>query len=297
MNLAQALILLRIHFSFFLLPVFMFAASLTDEPDLWRLLWIAIVLHLFLYPASNAYNSYMDQDEGPIGGIKNPPKAGKLVFWLSVLFNIIGLALSWFMLGQLETYLLAAYVIASLAYSWKGIRIKRYAIPGFLTVVLFQGAFIYAFTFIFGQRVDPTLAIQQINFFFPLIVSTLLMAGVYPMTQVYQHQADKQAGDHTLSLLLGIRGTFEFCAYAFLVAFALLGYHFISSFQSHLFYLFVLFNFPTLAFFLWWAQKVWADPSQANFRYTMMLNKTSSFALVLYFLLVYYLRSTHELPF
>lgn len=297
MNLAQALILLRIPFSFYLTPVFFFALSFCDHPNPLKMLALFIALHLFIYPASNGYNSYMDQDEGSIGGLKNPPKAGKLVLWLSVLFNLVGLAIVYASLGSLAFALMAAYILASTLYSWKWIRLKRYAIVSFLTVMFFQGAFVYSLVYLFGQSVPFEEAMQQLNFKLPAIISSVLIAGVYPMTQIYQHKADAKSGDHTLSMLLGIRGTFEFCGLAFTLATALLGYHLYQIQQAHLFYIFMLFNFPLVAFFLWWAFKVWDNPANANFRYTMMLNKTSSIVMVLYFGLVYITKHIHELPF
>ncbi len=297
MNLAQALILLRIPFSFYLTPVFFFAFALCETPDPIKMAVLFVALHLFIYPASNAYNSYMDQDEGSIGGLKNPPKAGKLVLWLSFIFNLIGLSLVYFFLGKLAVFLLFIYVLASTLYSWKVVRLKRYALISFLTVMFFQGAFVYSLVFLFGQISSFDNALLQANYLLPAIISSVLIAGVYPMTQIYQHKADKKNGDHTLSMLLGIRGTFEFCGLAFGLAGGLLGYHYFSLQQSHLFYLFLLFNFPIVSFFTWWAFKVWDDPSQANFRYTMMLNKTSSIVMVLYFLSVYFIKHTHELPF
>ncbi len=122
------------------------------------------------------------------------------------------------------------------------------------------------------------------------------IAGIYPLTQVYQHKADAKAGDFTFSRWLGIRGTFEFSGVCFGVVAFLMGYHFIGTNQSHLFYVFILFIFPVMAYFIWWAGKVWADPTQANFRYTMLLNKFAATFLNLYFLCVMVINYFHELP-
>src|ERR1043165_8484250 len=88
--------LLRIPFSFFLMPVFFFALSTVDKPDWQDAFIIFFVLHLFIYPASNGYNSYMDKDEGSIGGLKNPPKVTEKLFYASLLFDLVGLILSLF---------------------------------------------------------------------------------------------------------------------------------------------------------------------------------------------------------
>jgi cytochrome c oxidase assembly factor CtaG len=51
-----------------------------------------------------------------------------------------------------------------------------------------------------------------------------------------------------------------------------------------------------LAFLFWWAMKVWADATQANFRYTEIYLYIYNTAMLLYFLVVFLVRSTDELP-
>jgi hypothetical protein len=59
------------------MPVFLFALAISPNISGPRLLVVFAVLHLFLYPASNGFNSYFDKDEKSIGGLKNPPKVEK----------------------------------------------------------------------------------------------------------------------------------------------------------------------------------------------------------------------------
>ena len=81
---------LRIPFSFFLLPVFLFAISILKNPDLFSVFLVGVILHLLLYPASNGYNSYFDKDENSIGGLKNPPKVHKELYWVSLILDGLG---------------------------------------------------------------------------------------------------------------------------------------------------------------------------------------------------------------
>ena len=74
--------LLRFHFSFFLMPVFFFALSNSPRIITSHAIFIFIILHLIVYPASNGYNSYMDKDEDSIGGIKNPLTPTRQLFML-----------------------------------------------------------------------------------------------------------------------------------------------------------------------------------------------------------------------
>ena len=63
--------LLRIPFSFFLMPVFFFSLSQVPEINYAKALLIFIILHFIMYPASNGYNSYMDNDEESIGMLES----------------------------------------------------------------------------------------------------------------------------------------------------------------------------------------------------------------------------------
>ena len=79
---------LRIPFSYFLLPVYLFSLSASPNLNESKLLWVFVILHFFLYPASNGYNSYFDKDEKSIGGLKNPPPVTKGLYWLSLLLEV-----------------------------------------------------------------------------------------------------------------------------------------------------------------------------------------------------------------
>jgi len=69
---------LRFPFSILLMPVFLLVSlelGFAGDNFSWQS-WVLvfIALHLFIYPSSNAYNSYQDSDEGSIGLIKNTLK-------------------------------------------------------------------------------------------------------------------------------------------------------------------------------------------------------------------------------
>ncbi|MDP1727080.1 MAG: UbiA family prenyltransferase [Bacteroidota bacterium] len=287
--------LLRIPVSYYLTPVFLFAFSMAGTWNYENSILLFIALHLFIYPASNAYNSFMDQDVSSIGGLKNPPKAGKEVLYVSILFDFIGLWICYYLSAGL-CYAVLVYVLASRMYSWHGIRLKKYALLSFLTVVFFQGAYIFSIVYVFCQNISFSEAILQENYAMPALISSLIAAGIYPLSQVYKHKSDAKAGIQSFSMWLGIRGTFEFSAICFAAVALLMGYHFIGSNQSHLFYVFIIFLFPVMAYFLWWAGKVWNDPKQTNYRYTMLFNKFASSFLNLYFISVFVIKNLPELP-
>src|SRR5690554_3619360 len=107
---------LRIGFSIFLLPVFLFSLAFVEGLEPGGVLLVFVILHFFLYPSSNGYNSYYDKDEESIGGLKYPPKVNKGLRYLS--FAFLGASL---LLGLLVNVafssMLLVYSLISMAYS------------------------------------------------------------------------------------------------------------------------------------------------------------------------------------
>ncbi len=270
-ELHDSLILLRIPFSFFLSPVFFFALFCLPGIDTERSLQVFFILHLMVYPASNGYNSFMDQDTQSIGGLENPPPAKRSLFYLSL--GLDAVALLWaFSLGKVFCLLLLGYILASRAYSWRGIRLKKYPIIGFLTVFIFQGGW----TMLMIQSgLLPELPV----FYLPwqaILSASLLIGALYPLTQVYQHEQDAQDGVQTLSMKLGIRGSFMFTGILFGLASALLCQLLFQLAMPELFLRFMVCNLPVLVFFFGWAMKVWKNPFKANYHFAMRMNLISA---------------------
>ena len=134
--------LLRFHFSFFLMPVFWFALSQVTNINAQDTLLVFFILHVLVYPSSNGYNSYMDRDTGSIGGIEKPESPTRQLFIVSVCMDLSAVVLSLFISKYFFTGILL-YILASRAYSYRGIRLKRYPFTGYITVIFFQGAVTY----------------------------------------------------------------------------------------------------------------------------------------------------------
>src|SRR5579871_5412043 len=141
-KISSTLKLLRLPFSFFLMPVYWFALSQVVDRDWGRAVLIFVILHGLVYPASNGYNSYMDRDTTPIGGLKAPPPPTPLLFRVTVIMDLLALALGFF-IGPWFVAGLAGYILASRAYSYRGIRLKKYPFIGWLTVISCQGALVF----------------------------------------------------------------------------------------------------------------------------------------------------------
>jgi 1,4-dihydroxy-2-naphthoate polyprenyltransferase len=262
--------LLRFHFSFFLLPVYLFALTQLVHINWTRAALVFVILHLLVYPASNGYNSYMDRDESPIGGIKNPLQPTRQLFSITLLMDVVALAASLF-ISLYFTAGLLLYILASRAYSYRGIRLKQYPLAGYLTVLIFQGACTFWLVY---HGSSETLRTN-----FPvsgMLAASFLIGGFYPLTQIYQHNTDKADGVRTISYLLGYKGTFVFCAVVYSLAMLLLGYTFFSSLLFVQFFVLLIFFVPILVYFLWWASRVWKDAGAADFTHTMRMNIVAS---------------------
>jgi len=282
---------LRIPFSFFLLPVYLFALSISPNFGESRLLWSFVIIHLFLYPASNGFNSYFDKDEKSIGGLKNPPPVTKGLYYLSLLFDAIAILLGYLKISVLFSIMLLIYGLVSKAYSHPSIRLKKFPIGGWLTVGVFQGFFSFLMCYV-GINGFEAENLMNARVVIPAILSSVILLGTYPMTQIYQHEEDANRGDRTISLLLGIRGTFLFVLIVFTLAAAGYVWYFYSFFELHYGIMFLVSLAPVVSFFLIWFFRVLKDPGKANFTNTMWLNFLSALCLNGFFIW-FFVKNSH----
>jgi 1,4-dihydroxy-2-naphthoate octaprenyltransferase len=273
--------LLRFHFSFFLMPVYWFALSQVVRPNAGRALLIFIILHMLIYPSSNGFNSYMDRDEGSIGGLKSPLQPTRQLIYVSLMMDGLALILGFFVSIY---FVLAAliYILASRAYSARSVRLKKYPVAGFLTVVICQGALVF-FMVYHGSHALLSPHVPALG----MISASFLIGGFYPLTQIYQHEADARDGVRTISAQLGLRGTFIFCGIAYGIAFITLAFFFLSSLEIKEFLVFTTSMLPVLVYFIVWATQVWQNPSRADYRHTMRMNSVASICTSIGFILVF----------
>lgn len=205
------------------------------------------------------------------------------MFWVTIAMDAAALLLMLWLVGSIAAALTAAYILASRAYSWRKTRLKKHPIIGFLTVTLFQGPVIFALVILAATGFFDFSSQNNLA----LVVSFLLLGAGYPLTQIYQHKQDGADGVKTLSMLLGIKGTFVFSG----VLFALLG---ATLFSFFFFYgdgllpliIMALALAPVGYIFTRWMFSTFKNPTEANFENTMKMNKWGSLSLNLLFLLL-----------
>jgi 4-hydroxybenzoate polyprenyltransferase len=277
-RLRSAFLHLRIPFSVFLMPVYWFALSNATFPNAPRALLVFAVLHLFVYPASNGYNSYFDRDEGSIGGLEEPPPVDRTLYYLVLLFDLLALGISLFVSLRFAAMVLI-YLLVSKAYSHPVIRLKKDPLWSTLVIALFQGGFTYGMVRAHvGEEMLPLRAYLEGEGVMFLLASLFLL-GIYPITQIYQHEEDRRHGDRTLSMLLGKKGTLLFSLLTLGGASLLLLLLYVDAGRWTAFWIFL---FATLLAGAWlsrWLYKLVRDPSMADFRHTMWTNAILSLGL------------------
>ncbi|MEO6541453.1 MAG: UbiA family prenyltransferase [Ferruginibacter sp.] len=253
------------------MPVYWFALSQTAGIHVSHAILVFFILHLLVYPASNGYNSYMDRDTDSIGGIKNPKQPTRQLFNATLLLDLLSVMISYF-LGLYFLLGIIAYILASRAYSYRGIRLKKYPVIGYLTVVIFQGGLTF-FLVMHGSSSEKITDVPFIG----MLTASLLIGGFYPLTQIYQHKQDAADGVRSISSMLGYKGTFIFTGMIYFFAMCCLGFYLAGKAQQNSFFIIQIFFIPILSYFLYWYRKVSADTIAANFKNTMRMNMLASF--------------------
>jgi len=281
----STLLHLRFHFSFFLLPVFLFAVSQSTVINTPNTLLAFFILHFLVFPSSNGYNSYHDKDTGSIGLLKNPPPVSKSLLYCTNAMDIIaivaGLIISpWF------SILIAGFIGMSRAYSNRRIRLKRYPIIAFIIVAFFQGGYVYIMT-LFATlglyNLEPIFTSSNLR---AILISSLFVGSIYPLTQIYQHTTDKNDGVITLSYRLGYIGSFVFSMALFLFASVLMYIHFSIMQNINSFFLFSIIMLPVFVYFLFWIFKVKTNKKYAAYEYSMLMNVITSLCMNAFFLIL-----------
>jgi 1,4-dihydroxy-2-naphthoate octaprenyltransferase len=160
-----------------------------------------------------ALNSAFDRDAGDVAGLRNPPvpPGGLAVFGFAMMLAALALA-SRFPAGFVAATALC--VLLSVLYSVPPVRLKGVAGLDWLVNFLGFGLLTpYAGWGLTGQGLTRVGGIVLFSF-------ALLFGGLYPLTQLYHLAADRNRGDRTLVVAIGITRAFG-------LAFAMTGFAFL----------------------------------------------------------------------
>lgn len=277
---------LRLHFSLLLMPVFLFALSQAKEIDTFNAVLSFLILHLLVYPSSNLFNGYYDNDTGSVGGLKEPPPSNQKMLILANYLDCLATILSFFISSSFAI-LVFTYIVFSRLYSYRYVRLKQYPGIGFFVIFIFQGAFTFIISKFgvvpyFDQYVYTNH--HELGYVtFAAIATSFQIGAIYPLTQIYQHESDLADEVVTLSYKLGYRGTFLFSAFMFAVSNYFYYLHFKDT-EIDTFHLLMIAQTPIALYFTYWAIKVCLNSKNADYKHTMRLSTIAATSLNLFFL-------------
>lgn len=193
---------LRLPFNLLLSPIYLWGAYLGGGALADVRLWIGFVaVQGFLYGGATAFNSYYDRDEGPVGGMLEPPPVTPGLLRFSLTVQALGLlpaawvgvpfVVAWSILGLVFT-----------AYSHPGVRLKASPVGAMAAIALGQGAVGFALGWL---AVAPLRGLASSEAALGMLSAALVVSGLYVISQSYQTQEDRRRGDRTLPVLLGPR--------------------------------------------------------------------------------------------
>lgn len=167
-------------------------------------------VHVLLNGGVTAYNSYWDDDDGPIGGLEAPPKLAPWTHHAALVVQLAGLGLAW-LEGPLFCALWLLTMVLSVAYSRAWPRWKGRPLLSLVSVGIGTGTntFWMGYLAAGGDGLGPFMLLAGAG------VATLLLS-LYPVSQVFQIDEDRARGDITFAARFGFAGVRRF----FLVGYA-----------------------------------------------------------------------------
>ena len=196
---------LRLPYQLTLSPLFLWGVFLAGGKADVRTGAAFIALHLFLYPAATAFNSFYDRDEGPVGGMLEPPPVPAGLRRLSIALGAVG-AVVGCAAGVEFVLLYLAIALLAAGYSHPRLRWKARPVASALVIALGQGGLGFLAGWAAAAPLDPAS--------FPLAAgaaaASLTTLGLYPVTQIFQIEEDRARGDLTLAVAFGAEGALRF---------------------------------------------------------------------------------------
>ncbi len=163
----------------------------------WRLVVGAVAFIIGLNGGTLALNSAFDRDTGDVAYLRRPPPPPPGLAGFGLGLMVAGLWVS-FLLPRGFTAAYAVCFVLSVLYSVPPVRLKAVAgLDWIINMVGFGFLTPYAGWALGGRPFAGSGRIVVLGFAF-------LFGALYPLTQLYQLEEDRQRGDRTLASVLGV---------------------------------------------------------------------------------------------
>jgi len=200
---------LRLHYQFLILSGgFLLGGFMAGQMDTLQY-WLQFLnVHILLFGGATAYNSWWDKDEGPIGGLKHPPKMEKWMHGASLAMMFAGL-LAAAAAGWMFSIIYFFSLVLFWAYStplarWKGRPVLSLVAIGISTG--FNSVLLG--TLAAGGAISPVILLSAAG-------ATFILLSLYPVSQIFQIEEDSARNDKTFAIRYGIEGVQKFFAISF----------------------------------------------------------------------------------
>ncbi|CAN5397069.1 hypothetical protein BH23BAC3_BH23BAC3_24890 [soil metagenome] len=207
---------LRLHYQFLILSGgYLLGGFIAGQMDSYQYWTQFLNVHILLFGGATAYNSWWDKDEGPIGGLKNPPKMKKWMHIASLLMMYAGLiwamTVNWIYAGIYLVSFILFWLYSTPHARWKGRPIlSLWAIgisTGFNSVLLG--------TIAAGGAISPLVLLSATG-------ATCILLSLYPVSQIFQIEEDAARNDYTFTRMYGVDAVKRFFAGAYSIGSILL---------------------------------------------------------------------------
>ncbi len=161
-------------------------------------------VHIFLFGGATVFNSFWDKDEGPIGGLKHPPKMKPWMRPVSMVMQFF--ALAWCLTINVEfTVIYGISLLLFWLYSSPKARWKGHPILSLIAIGISTGTN----SFLLGILATGQHTLTPENVITSVGVACIILS-LYPISQIYQMEEDSRRGDITFTMKYGLYNTKRF---------------------------------------------------------------------------------------
>ncbi len=208
-ELKHFLLHLRLHYQFFILSGgYLLGGLLADTMNTTQFWMQFLNVHVLLFGGATAYNSYWDKDEGPIGGLKHPPKMTSWMRPAALMMMAAGWAWSvkigWNYFMVYGASLLLFWLYSTPHARWKGDPLLSLVAIGVSTGT---NSVLLGFWAAGGVFLLPIL--------WGLTGAAFILLSLYPVSQIYQYEEDHKRGDITFFSKYGLKSVKKFFMFSF----------------------------------------------------------------------------------
>ncbi len=191
----------RLHYQFFILSAPFLLGALLANAVYWPRFAVQFFnVHVLLFGGATAFNSFWDKDEGPIGGLRHPPKMEPWMHGASLAMQGVGLLVA-LSAGRAFAVIFAVSAVCFWLYSAPAARWKGKPFLSFVAIGVSTGVA----SLLMGKLAAESSPLGPYDYMASVGVAAVLLS-LYPVSQLYQLDADRQRGDSTFAVRYGLHG-------------------------------------------------------------------------------------------